>query len=114
MFCLTIVIIKTKKSPEIQYLWAFLCFKSRQRPTFPQPHGCSIIGPGGLNFRVRNGNGWDPSGKVTEKLFVGIKSYFIKEKYFFPLKKHFSPHRNFGPCLSRTNVVKSHGRLVLV
>ena len=29
----------------------------RQRPTFPRPCGQSIIGPGGLNFRVRNGNG---------------------------------------------------------
>ena len=42
---------------------------SRQRPTFPQPRGCSIIGPGGLNFRVRNGNGWTPSGMVTENPF---------------------------------------------
>ena len=41
---------------------------SRQRPTFPQPRGGSIIGPGGLNFRVRDGNGCDPSGMATGKL----------------------------------------------
>jgi hypothetical protein len=39
----------------------------RQRPTFPQPCGCSIIGPGGLNGRVRDGNGWNPSGMATGK-----------------------------------------------
>ena len=27
----------------------------------------STIGPGGLNFRVRNGNGWGPSGIITRK-----------------------------------------------
>jgi hypothetical protein len=40
-------------------------FISRQRPTFPLPHGSSIIGLGGLNFRVRDGNGWNPSGMTT-------------------------------------------------
>ena len=30
----------------------------------PTPRG-STIGPGGLNFRVRNGNGWAPAGMVT-------------------------------------------------
>src|SRR5438105_2736551 len=41
-----------------------LCL-TRQRPTFPQPHGGSSMGPGGLNFRVRDGNGWNPSGMAT-------------------------------------------------
>ncbi len=40
---------------------------SRQRPTFPQSHPCSIIGAGGLNYRVRDGNGCDPSAVVTGK-----------------------------------------------
>ena len=43
---------------------------TRQRPTFPQPRSCSIIGPGGLNFRVRDGNGCGPSGLVTGNSFV--------------------------------------------
>ena len=38
---------------------------TRQRPTFPLPHSSSIIGLGGLNFRVRYGNGCGPSGNAT-------------------------------------------------
>ena len=48
--------------------WSFdqqALFITRQRPTFPLPHSSSSIGPGGLNFRVRYGNGWYPSGKAT-------------------------------------------------
>lgn len=37
-------------------------FHSRQRPTLPRRLHRSTIGPGGLNFRVRNGNGCGPSG----------------------------------------------------
>ena len=37
----------------------------RQRPTFPPPHDGSIMGLGGLNFRVRDGNGCGPSGMAT-------------------------------------------------
>ena len=40
-------------------------FITRQRPTFPLPHSSSIIGLGGLNFRVRDGNGCGPSGNAT-------------------------------------------------
>ena len=29
---------------------------------------CSTIGPAGLNFRVRDGNGWNPRGKITDNL----------------------------------------------
>ena len=39
--------------------------KSRRRPTFPPSCPGSIIGAGGLNFRVRDGNGCDPSAIVT-------------------------------------------------
>ena len=35
-----------------------------RRPTLP-PTGGSTMGAGGLNFRVRHGNGWDPSAVVT-------------------------------------------------
>ena len=28
---------------------------------------CSTIGPAGLNFRVRDGNGWNPRGMITDK-----------------------------------------------
>src|SRR3970282_23382 len=38
---------------------------SRHRPTLPYRSQYSTIGPGGLTFRVRNGNGCGPSGKGT-------------------------------------------------
>ena len=34
---------------------------------FPGALRPSIVGPGGLNCRVRNGNGWTPTGIVTRK-----------------------------------------------
>src|SRR5215510_2292131 len=37
----------------------------RQRPTLPRRYQRSTIGPGGLNFRVRDGNGCGPSGIAT-------------------------------------------------
>ena len=51
-----------KKAHEISLVGPFV---TRQRPTFPLPHSSSIIGLGGLNFRVRDGNGCGPSGKAT-------------------------------------------------
>ena len=36
-------------------------------PTLPQGCRCSTIGPGGLNYRVRDGNGWCPSGMIAGK-----------------------------------------------
>src|SRR3982750_1968680 len=41
---------------------------SRRRPTLPQSFPCSTIGPGGLNFRVRDGIGCNPSGKTAGNL----------------------------------------------
>ncbi len=38
----------------------------RRRPTLPGGLPPSTIGAGGLNFRVRNGNGCDPSAIATE------------------------------------------------
>src|SRR5437660_8294724 len=34
----------------------------------PTRKACSTIGSGGLNFRVRDGNGWDPSDVATGNL----------------------------------------------
>ena len=42
--------------------------KSRQCPTLPPGCPGSTIGDGGLNCRVRNGNGCDPSSKITGKI----------------------------------------------
>ena len=52
------------------WLRGILFIYSRRRPTLPHSYPCSTIGPEGLNFRVRDGNGCDPLGIATEKLFV--------------------------------------------
>jgi hypothetical protein len=38
-----------------------------QLPTLPHSYLCSTIGAEGLNYRVRDGNGWVPLAKVTQK-----------------------------------------------
>src|SRR5689334_16158393 len=48
--------------------------KPRQRPTLPQGCPCSTIGPGELNFRVRDGNGCDLSGVATRKKIDEVRS----------------------------------------
>ena len=35
-------------------------------PTLPHTHACSTIGAERLNYRVRDGNGWDPLARVTQ------------------------------------------------
>ena len=39
----------------------------RRRPTLPHTCACSTMGAGGLNFRVRNGNGCGPTAIATGK-----------------------------------------------
>src|SRR5579862_5324138 len=55
----------TEKAIKISLNGLYLC---RRRPTLPHTFACSTIGPAGLNFRVRDGNGWIPRGKITDKL----------------------------------------------
>src|SRR5574342_389766 len=40
----------------------------RRRPTLPHGFPCSTIGSGGLNCRVRDGNGCDPTDIATANL----------------------------------------------
>jgi hypothetical protein len=47
-----------------------LSMQTRRRPTLPLSRPSSTIGAGGLNCRVRNGNGCGPSAKVTGKTVV--------------------------------------------
>src|SRR3989449_8027340 len=56
---------KTEKAIQISLDSLYLC---RRRPTLPHTFACSTIGPAGLNCRVRDGNGWIPRGKITDKL----------------------------------------------
>src|ERR1019366_4661057 len=57
--------VLTEKATLISERGLYLC---RQLPTLPHTFACSTIGPAGLNFRVRDGNGWNPRGKITDNL----------------------------------------------
>ena len=59
--------VLTQKSPNLS-TGAFLDLIGR-RPTLPHTRACSTIGAEGLNFRVRDGNGWDPLAIITQNLF---------------------------------------------
>jgi hypothetical protein len=37
-------------------------------PSLPHTCACSTIGAERLNFRVRDGNGWDPLAMITQNL----------------------------------------------
>ena len=50
----------------------------RQRPTLPGTHVPSTIGAGGLNFRVRNGNGCDPTAITTGNLYALPINWYAK------------------------------------
>src|SRR5215469_13625447 len=54
-----------EKAGHVSMIGLYSC---RQRPTLPHTFACSTIGPAGLNFRVRDGNGWVPRGKITDNL----------------------------------------------
>jgi hypothetical protein len=56
---------QTEKAIKISLDGLYLC---RRRPTLPHTFACSTIGPAGLDFRVRDGNGYFPRGKITGKL----------------------------------------------
>src|ERR671924_1612615 len=51
-----------QKAPLIR---GFFYAETRRRPTLPPRLRGSTIGAGGLNFRVRNGNGCLPSAMIT-------------------------------------------------
>ena len=53
-------------------LRAGLVWRFRRSPTFAPKH---YHGPGGLNGRVRNGNGCDPAGMVAGKPAGGLSGH---------------------------------------
>ena len=87
-------------------------FVTRQRPTFPLPHSSSIIGLGGLNFRVRDGNGCGPSGKATGNFLRVLSSKFWVVSYHSALARFCA--RQTMSIRSKDDDVKPHDRLVLV
>ena len=94
-------------------------FVTRQRPTFPLPHSSSIIGLGGLNFRVRYGNGCGPSGNATGNFLRVLSSKFWVVSYHSALRTPNSIlarlcARETMSIRSKDDDVKPHDRLVLV
>src|ERR1700730_14100490 len=47
-----------------------------QLPTLPHTCACSTIGAEGLNFRVRDGNGWVPLATVTQNWLHRAATYW--------------------------------------
>ena len=56
------------KKPRRRFTPAGAFFLIGRLPTLPHTRACSTIGAVGLNFRVRDGNGWDPLATITQKL----------------------------------------------
>ena len=88
---------------------------SWQRPTLPHRIPCSTIGPGGLNYRVRDGIGCGPSGIATRKK----EKQLAKNRSSAILNCCAKPNvvDAANPDLQREEkqtMVKPHGRLVLV
>src|SRR5258708_35083597 len=63
-------LVRKSKSPGDLAGRGFCCLIG-QLPTLPHTRACSTIGAVGLNCRVRDGNGWDPYARITQKWVVG-------------------------------------------
>ena len=102
---------RKRRSP--QSLSGLGASKIRQRPTLPRGFPRSTIGSGGLNFRVRDGNGCDPSDIAT-----GKASLHTKGRFNFLLRcavSSASRSRVLDPLLTSTltsNPVLPHGSLL--
>ena len=108
------------------------CTRARRRPTLPHDLPCSTIGAGGLNCRVRNGNGCCPSaiatGNASSGPWVALTTDY--EGSPNPRRAGFVESAPLNPstwvpnnCIARCSVherpcnecpVKPHGRLVPV
>ena len=70
---------RTTKSPRAEALRGSRHEKSRRRPTLPGGLPPSTIGAGGLNCRVRNGNGCFPAAMATgNRALGGLTDPFIR------------------------------------
>ena len=67
--------------------------KSWHLPIFPARHQASIFGTTGLNFRVRNGNGWITSVINTNDLYISINHIFC-QLFFWNFSVFFSFFRS--------------------
>jgi hypothetical protein len=88
---------KHKKPAPRSGLYEELC---RRSPNLPHTFACSTIGPARLNFRVRDGNGWDPRSMVTGK-----------PGRLHLLRASLKPERRLAGCFSRS-LIWSNGQFL--
>ena len=70
---------KRKKAQTFR-LGFFVCLIGRL-PTLPHTCACSTIGAGRLNFRVRDGNGWNPLAVITRKSLLEAFGAYDSETF---------------------------------
>src|SRR5437762_1983720 len=98
-----------------------------QLPTLPHTRACSTIGAGRLNFRVRDGNGWDPLATITQNLFRELaadehRSTQIKHLFLIRVHRRSSAANSQSEILTGSHysvptvdfMVKPNGLLVTV
>jgi hypothetical protein len=84
---------RTKGNGSMLFTWSrYLC---RRRPTLPHTFACSTIGPAGLNFRVRDGNGCFPCGKITGFVDVGTCRTTRFQAWVARRTRYVDPVKNF-------------------
>ena len=76
----------------------------RRRPTLPHTFACSTIGPAGLNFRVRDGNGWNPRGVIAGNLLADFLRENFKELSDLKLEILKVQISNPGQCLTTEQI----------
>ena len=60
-------------------------------PTLPHTCACSTIGAARLNYRVRDGNGWDPRAKITQsRLELGWNLDIDGQRHIFRVVSAFA------------------------
>ena len=87
--------------------WRRFVKKSRRRPTLPGGLPPSTIGAGGLNCRVRDGNGCVPAAMVTGNLVVNVAPPW-------PEARGGCPTRTSERARTLSKVNQALGRLVPV
>ncbi len=114
-------ILRQNKEPATSMAVGSSIERSRRRPTLPHSCPCSTIGPEGLNFRVRDGNGCGPLGIATEKSVVrtGLNQPLRSisrqlHSFRFVVVDFIVRGVGLPPPVNQFFMVKPHGRLVPV
>ena len=80
--------------------------KAWQRPTLPPSRG-STIGAAGLNFRVRDGNGWNPCAIVTRQIKTRVR---MRYRHFFEVPAAYPSQITVSEGTRRRDARPTKGR----